>query len=125
MFAHDRIVTNPQLNTIDVNECLNSSLSDCDVNASCMDTFGSYMCSCNDGYFGNGFNCSGKLLSIVMSYYNLTCLILYVDLDECLEFQPCDSNATCLNTIGSFICTCNEGFTGNGSQCDGKNLILL
>ena len=52
-----------------MNECLNSSLNDCDMNASCMDTFGSYMCSCNDGYFGNGFNCSGELLSVALSDY--------------------------------------------------------
>ena len=49
---------------------------------------------------------------------------MVVDVDECL-FQPCDSNATCFNTIGSFICTCDEGFTGNGSQCDGESWILL
>ena len=66
-----------QLNTVDVNECLNDSLNDCDMNASCMDTFGSYMCSCNDGYFGNGFNCSGKLLSVAMSDCKLTSLILH------------------------------------------------
>ena len=65
------VTENVLLNTVDVNECLNSSLNDCDVNASCMDTFGSYMCSCNDGYFGNGFNCSGKLLSVPMYDYRL------------------------------------------------------
>ena len=65
-----------QLNAVDVNECLNSSLNDCDMNASCMDTFGSYVCSCNDGYLGNGVNCSGKLLSVAMSVYKLTSLIV-------------------------------------------------
>ena len=47
---------------------------------------------------------------------------IIIDINECLS-HPCDSNATCLNTIGSFICTCNEGFTGDGSQCDGESLI--
>ena len=49
---------------------------------------------------------------------------MIIDIDECLS-HPCDSNATCLNTIGSFTCTCIEGFTGDGSQCDGERLILL
>ena len=88
------------------------------MNASCMDTIGSYVCSCTDGYLGNGFNCSGKLLSVTISVYKLTSLFL--DIDEC-QSLPCDSNATCLNTIGSFTCACNGGFTGNGSQCDGMS----
>ncbi len=32
----------------------------------------------------------------------------------------CDINATCDNTIGSFDCMCNPGYTGNGTICDGK-----
>ena len=45
----------------DVNECSNVSLNECDMNASCMDTIGSYVCTCNDGYLGDGFNCSGEI----------------------------------------------------------------
>jgi|GEM_PF-3283829 len=32
---------------------------------------------------------------------------------------PCDANATCTNTPGSFTCACNTGFTGDGSTCTG------
>ena len=42
----------------------------------------------------------------------------FVDRDECLD-SPCDGNATCQNTPGSFVCTCNEGFTGSGLECQG------
>ncbi len=35
--------------------------------------------------------------------------------------MPCDSNANCLNTAGGFECDCNEGFSGNGHNCYGKN----
>ena len=41
---------------------------------------------------------------------------LYPDIDECLN-DPCDTNATCLNANGSFICTCNDHFSGNGLDC--------
>ncbi len=32
----------------------------------------------------------------------------------------CHPNARCMNTIGSFKCSCNPGFTGNGIECIGK-----
>ena len=32
----------------------------CDANAACTDTDGSYDCTCNDGYSGDGFTCTGK-----------------------------------------------------------------
>ena len=38
-----------------------------------------------------------------------------VDIDECqADIPPCDSNASCTNTVGSFECACNEGFVGTG-----------
>jgi hypothetical protein len=40
------------------------------------------------------------------------------DIDECVG-NPCDSNAQCTNTAGSFVCTCNTGYTGNGLVCTG------
>ena len=44
------------------------------------------------------------------------------DIDECADAtNNCDSNATCINTPGSFTCTCNQGYTGNGTTCEGKN----
>ena len=46
---------------------------------------------------------------------------LYVsppDIDECAaNTHDCHLNATCNNTIGSFNCTCNLGFSGDGRTC--------
>ena len=40
------------------------------------------------------------------------------DIDECdLMTDNCDVNADCENTIGSFTCTCNHGYTGDGTMC--------
>ena len=44
------------------------------------------------------------------------------DIDECLEsLDNCDMDlANCTNTIGSFNCTCIDGFTGDGVNCTSK-----
>ena len=43
------------------------------------------------------------------------------DLNECQEnTHDCDNNATCTNMEGSFNCTCNNGYSGDGKSCDGK-----
>ena len=44
---------------VDINECkLNTD--ECDINASCNNTEGSYQCTCNSGYQGTGLTCVGK-----------------------------------------------------------------
>ncbi|XP_018097646.2 mucin-like protein [Xenopus laevis] len=45
----------------DVNECA-MGLSRCSVKAYCTNTFGSYTCTCNSGYYGDGFTCKEKRL---------------------------------------------------------------
>ena len=49
---------------LDIDECEQESLNDCDVNANCSNTVGSYSCFCHRGFEGDGFNCSGVILSI-------------------------------------------------------------
>ena len=51
-------------------------------------------------------------------------------MDECTrELDNChrETNATCTDTIGSFMCTCSPGFTGNGTYCTGvyKGMIIF
>ena len=43
------------------------------------------------------------------------------DINECdLGLDNCDENAACTNTDGSFTCECNDGFSGNGTVCQGN-----
>ncbi|XP_065180019.1 fibrillin-2-like [Sycon ciliatum] len=83
----------------DIDECSPSSVNDCDSSAACTNTVGSFTCSCNAGYHGNGTTCR--------------------DIDECSPsgVNDCHSSAACTNTVGSFTCSCNAGFHGNGTTC--------
>jgi hypothetical protein len=45
------------INVLDINDC---SSKPCHHNATCTDNEGSFVCECNVGYSGNGFNCSSK-----------------------------------------------------------------
>ena len=43
------------------------------------------------------------------------------DIDECSTgVDKCDANAYCTNTVGSYKCTCEAGYVGNGFKCTGK-----
>jgi len=92
-----------------------------ETNATCTDIIGSFMCNCSQGFTGKGTYCTGacKGMNIsVLFAITFSCS----DFDECLEpsNNNCNSSAFCNNTFGSYTCTCNLGYIGNGIFCDGK-----
>ena len=44
---------------VDINEC-DLDLDNCDENAACTNTDGSFTCECNHGFSGNGTLCQGN-----------------------------------------------------------------
>ncbi|KAL9970901.1 hypothetical protein ACROYT_G023357 [Oculina patagonica] len=91
---------------LDVNECDRPGVK-CSGNFRCQDHLYKYTCEC-DG----GFKLTGPS--------NNEC----TDIDECLS-NPCHVDASCSNTHGSFKCTCNHGFAGDGRKvCSGLKPCL-
>ena len=43
-----------------------------------------------------------------------------VDYDECEEDVHVHKKATCINTVGSYRCSCYKGYNGNGKVCKGE-----
>ncbi|CAI5446030.1 unnamed protein product [Caenorhabditis angaria] len=88
---------------VDINEC-DTGANNCQQNEICENTIGSFKCvtKCSPGY---------KLI-------NSTCF----DIDECADekLHRCDSRAECINTIGGYQCECDEGFVGDGKNCQPK-----
>lgn len=41
-----------------------------------------------------------------------------IDVDECeLNIDDCDEYEVCINTLGGFSCSCNQGYYNNGTAC--------
>ena len=54
----------------------------------------------------------------------LSYAILPADIDECVAHSPCHVRASCTNTLGSFVCACNTGYSGDGTTCNGRCLDI-
>ncbi|KAK4359592.1 hypothetical protein RND71_021821 [Anisodus tanguticus] len=80
----------------------------CLDNSQCVDSdtdLGGYRCSCNSGYDGNPYIGSGCQ-----------------DIDECADPNANSCEQICINTPGSYNCSCPEGFTGDGKN-NGRGCI--
>ena len=63
-----------------------------------------------------------SVLCSVLWYDILADVTFSIDINECdLGTDTCHVNATCTDTIGSYECTCNSGFEGNGVNCTSKD----
>ena len=51
----------------------------------------------------------------------MSALLLVSDIDECTNQHSCYANSVCNNTVGRYMCVCNDGFILNNDQrnCEG------
>ena len=113
------------------------------TNANCTRTIDQHRfeCNCITGHGrsnGTRYKCEGKLIitivllqlklrrnidynnSIFLCSFVFTFNLFHPDIDECVtQTHDCHKNAGCFNTIGSFSCKCNIGYSGDGSKCTG------
>ena len=84
-----------------INTCINMNpcaSNNCDPNAIC-NSFGSqYICTCREGFTGNGRLCSP------------------VSTNVCLN-NICNINADCIPVGINYRCVCHSGYLGNGLTC--------
>ena len=84
----------------------------------------------NIGVILNFILCDIKFLYSCRDYdlFYLGCKVKYAcslsDIDECKEghdikMKKCHPNASCINTQGSYNCSCNPTYTGSGFECKG------
>jgi len=125
----------------DINEC-GQMTDNCDrEHGVCTNTFGSWECSCQDGYFGTGEvgdceevndcaqnPCEHGSCEDTGNAYACSCDAGWDDKhcdhdkNECIMTQSsadhnCDVAGRCVNTPGSFYCRCVSGFQGDGYTC--------
>ena len=56
----------------------------------------------------------------------LVYVYILLDIDECAaDIDTCDTNASCMNVGGSFTCTCNPGYSGDGLTCTGECAVCI
>ena len=74
------------------------------------------------------FKCVKKLFDEVGSFYMTSCANQlkrnnnFVDVEDCMDDDSCPSNTTCIDTVGSFNCTCPSGFEYDNvtESCEGE-----
>jgi len=66
-FKHLRLAIAGGVMRTDVDECSTNN-GGCSVHAECVNSAGSFSCSCRQGYFGDGFLCDGKPVTMLQRF---------------------------------------------------------
>ncbi|XP_053376850.1 fibrillin-2-like [Mercenaria mercenaria] len=125
---------------IDIDECLGTSPCT-GPTAGCVNSEGSYSCTCGSGWQPNNDECvdvvdcpdacqgpSSTCVDFPFGSFTCNCSdpgyelteneTVCIDIDECLATSPCTGpTAECVNSEGSYSCTCGSGWQLNNDEC--------
>ena len=95
----------------DIDEC---ALGFCGVNSfGCENSPFPYVCHCQQGFYFDasvyGNNCSGIETKIANQVPSLNVICL-TDIDECVSEVCGENSLQCSNDVGSYSCTCQQGY---------------
>lgn len=121
---------------VDIDECI-VGIVGCYIDVNCTNDVGSFVCVCNDGYFGDGTNdcsivdCFVNVIGVfdcvcdvgldgvikwdvVVQVYEGSC----AEINLCLDgIYNCNVNVICTDLLVDFLCVCNVGYSGDGVSC--------
>ncbi|XP_058584221.1 adhesion G protein-coupled receptor E1 isoform X6 [Neofelis nebulosa] len=132
----------------DIDECLSDGV--CPEHAECVNSLGSYNCSCQVGFISHNSICedidecsqspqpcgANSVCKNLQGRYKCSCLPGFssptgndwtpgkpghfscTDIDECLSDGVCPEHAECINSLGSYNCSCQVGFISHNSICE-------
>jgi len=96
---------------VNINECLDADI--CGVNEDCIDTEGSYKCTCT-AHSARANSTSECECSTGYKEWEGKC----VNVNECVDDDICGKNEECFDTEGSYKCVCNRCKTrGEAGGC--------
>lgn len=109
---------------VDVDECT-ADLDDCDENASCTNTEGSYECACNPGFGGDGVTCSAGDAGTLETPDAGAMAPIDEPTSDAGERMTTTREALRYDDFGSAACTCSApGAARGGSLPAGLSLLL-
>lgn len=82
----------------------------CGPDALCHNNIGSFTCSCKVGYVPTDESLPPGLTNICIDMDECTRFNTIVDIFKNIEQSICGPNCNCTNTIGSYFCTCLDGY---------------
>ncbi|XP_069077589.1 uromodulin-like [Pleurodeles waltl] len=106
-----------------VNKTHARACSDCASDSICQPKWNYVTCVCKAGFTGNGFQCMETSACTATgccpsgyTWDEETC----VDVDECtdLSLNKCSPPSTCVNEMGTYVCTEDRSVPCNVSPCD-------
>ena len=112
-FTGDGLAAGTQCTNVD--ECQDGTHNcDTDNQGYCTDKDGGFVCACGTGYTGDGVKVSEGGTSCVD---NEECVFCADGATPDPVLCPCGEQAVCSETVGSYECSCPNGFVATGIEC--------